>query len=71
MTPLKLQTITASQLEKCIRKGCQIYAIQVGYANSKDKSDSMESIFMIQNFTDVFLEEILGLPPKIDIDFTI
>eukprot|EP00253_Pinus_taeda_P019619 PITA_19619 len=52
-------------------KGCQIYAIQVGYANSKDKTVALESILVIQDFVDVFPEEIPGLPPKRDINFTI
>jgi len=25
--PLKIRLVTTSQLEKCVRKGCQIYAI--------------------------------------------
>lgn len=69
--PLKLRPVTTSQLAKCIRKGCQIYAIQVGYPNSREKSVTLENIPMVQNFSDVFPEEILGLPPKRDIDFTI
>lgn len=32
---------------------------------------SLENIPVIQEFVDVFLESILGLPPKRDIDFTI
>jgi len=32
---------------------------------------SLENISFIQEFADVFLESILGLPPKHDIDFTI
>lgn len=71
LRPIKLRPITASQLEKCIRKACQIYEIQVGYANSKEKSSSLENILAIQNFLDVFPKEIPGLPPKRDIDFTI
>eukprot|EP00253_Pinus_taeda_P011485 PITA_11485 len=69
--PVQVRPITANQLIKCIRKGCQVYAIQVGYANSKDKSISLHSIPIIQEFTDVFLEEIPGLPPRRNIDFTI
>lgn len=69
--PVQLRPITTSQLEKCVRKGCQIYAIQVGYANAKDKTAAIENIPVIQEFDDVFPEEILGLPPKQDIDFTI
>eukprot|EP00253_Pinus_taeda_P015625 PITA_15625 len=69
--PVQVRPITANQLTKCIRKGCQVYAIQVGYADSKDKSASLNSIPIIQEFTDVFPEEIPGLPPRRNIDFTI
>eukprot|EP00253_Pinus_taeda_P021979 PITA_21979 len=44
---------------------------KVGYANSKDKTATLESIPVVQEFADVFPEEIPGLPPKRDIDFTI
>eukprot|EP00253_Pinus_taeda_P017906 PITA_17906 len=69
--PVQVRPITANQLIKCVRKGCQVYAIQVGYANSKDKSASLNNIPIIQEFTDVFPEEIPGLPPRRNIDFTI
>ena len=68
---LQLHPITESQMNKCIRKGCQLYAIQVGYADSKEKSSTMESISVVQEFLDVFPENIPGLPPRRDIDFTI
>eukprot|EP00253_Pinus_taeda_P009179 PITA_09179 len=63
--------VDSNQLVKCIRKGCQVYAIQVGYADSKDKIAILNNIPVIQEFTDVFPEEIPGLPPRRNIDFTI
>eukprot|EP00253_Pinus_taeda_P019034 PITA_19034 len=63
--------VDSNQLAKCVRKGCQIYAVQVGYADSKDKTAILNNIPVIQEFTDVFPEEIPGLPPKRNIDFTI
>eukprot|EP00253_Pinus_taeda_P035478 PITA_35478 len=69
--PVQIQPITASQLTKCIRKRCQIYAVQVGYANSKDKTAAVENIPVIHKFADVFPEEIRGLLLKGDIGFTI
>eukprot|EP00253_Pinus_taeda_P019676 PITA_19676 len=69
--PVQVRPITATQLAKCIRKGCQIYVIQVGYADFKDKTDTLDSIPVIREFADVFSEEIPGLPPKRNIDFTI
>lgn len=68
---MQLEPVTASQLAKCIQKGCRIYAVQVGYAGSKDKIAAIENIPVIQEFADVFPEEIPGLPPKRDIDFSI
>eukprot|EP00253_Pinus_taeda_P016801 PITA_16801 len=69
--PVQIRPITASQLAKCLRKKCQIYAIQVGYANQKDKMSALGNIPVVQEFADVFPEEVPGLPPKRDIDFTI
>eukprot|EP00253_Pinus_taeda_P009984 PITA_09984 len=69
--PVQVRLITANQLVKCVRKGCQIYAVQVGYADSKNKTTILNNIPVIQEFTDVFPEEIPRLPPKRNIDFTI
>eukprot|EP00253_Pinus_taeda_P035941 PITA_35941 len=69
--PVQIRPITASQLAKCLRKKCEIYAIQVGYANQKDKVSAIDSIPIVQEFVDVFPEEVPGLPPKRHIDFTI
>eukprot|EP00253_Pinus_taeda_P007038 PITA_07038 len=69
--PVHIRPITASQLAKFLRKGCQIYAIQVGYADSKNKTATLDNIPVIREFADVFPEEISRLPPKRDMDFTI
>eukprot|EP00253_Pinus_taeda_P016739 PITA_16739 len=69
--PVQIQPVTASQLARCIRKGCQIYSIQVCYVDSKDKMTPLENITIIQEFADVFPEEIPRLLPRRDINFTI
>lgn len=69
--PLQIRPVTTSQIAKCIRKGYHIFAIQVGYADPKEKYAVLEDILVIQNFLDVFPEDILGLPPKRDKGFTI
>ena len=51
-------------MNKCMRKGCHIYAIQVGYANSKEKSPMMENIPVVQDFMDVFPENISDYPQE-------
>eukprot|EP00253_Pinus_taeda_P029500 PITA_29500 len=68
---VQIRPITASKLVKGMRKGCQMYAIQVGYTNSKDKMATLDNIPVIQEFADVFPEEIPGLSPKRDMEFTI
>ncbi len=64
--PLQVRLVIASQIAKCIRKGCHIFTILVGYADSKEKSSTLENILAIQNFPNVFPKEILGLLPKRD-----
>eukprot|EP00253_Pinus_taeda_P035016 PITA_35016 len=56
-------------LEK--RKKCQIYAVQVGFASSESNKSTLENIPVVREFADVFPEEIPGLPPKWNLDFTI
>ena len=43
----------------------------MGYADSKDKIATLDNILVVQEFAYVFPEEIPGLPPKRDINFTI
>jgi len=68
---VNLRPITAHQLEKCMRKGCQIYVVRVGYTNSKDKPSVLDNIPIVQEFKDVFPKDIPGLPPKRNLDFMI
>eukprot|EP00253_Pinus_taeda_P029666 PITA_29666 len=69
--PVQIRPIIASQLVKCIRNKCQIYAVQVGFADSVDKAATVKDIHVVQEFADVFPEEIPRLPPRRDLDFTI
>jgi hypothetical protein len=61
--------ISAMQLKKCYRKGCQIFAAHMEEA-SKDKVPNLEDHAVLEYFEDVF-KEVPGLPPKRDIDFSI
>lgn len=56
--PVRIQQIIASKFAKCIKKGCQIHAVHVGYTNTKDKTTALESIPVIQEFENVFPEDI-------------
>jgi hypothetical protein len=57
-------------MRKYCRKGCPLYAIQV-LESVEDDKPSLEDHPILREFRDVFLEEVLGLPPRRDIDFSI
>jgi hypothetical protein len=56
-------------LKKIYRNGFQVFSMHLEEA-PKDKVPSVEDYALLQEFEDVF-KEILGLPPKRDIDFSI
>jgi hypothetical protein len=57
-------------MRKYCRKGCPLYAIQVLETIENDKP-SLEDHPILGEYRDVFSEEVLGLPPRRDIDFSI
>jgi hypothetical protein len=68
--PVLVRKILALQLKKFSRKGCPLYAIQV--SNSAERKElKVEDHPMLWEYKDVFLEEVHGLPPKRDLDFSI
>ena len=67
---ISVRQVSAMQLKKLCRKGCQLYAAQI-LEETKDETLRLEDCQVLQEFRDVFPNEIPGLPPKRDIDFTI
>ena len=65
-----MRHISAMQLNKFCRKGFQLYAAHVLEATEND-TPRLEDFHVLQEFRDVFSNEIPELPPKRDIDFTI
>jgi hypothetical protein len=63
-----VREISSMQL-KCYRKGCQLFASRVEEASS-DEVSRIGDHEVLTEFKDVF-KEVLGLPPKRDIDFFI
>ena len=59
-----VRQISALQLKRVLRKGCNAYAITITDEESKTKTDKLkiEDIHVLKEYVDVFLEEILGLP---------
>jgi hypothetical protein len=64
---VSIREISAMQLKKFYRKGCQLFAAHVEEA-SKDEVLKIGDHAVLKEFEDVF-QEVLRLPPKRDIDF--
>ena len=65
--------ISTLQVKKATRKGCKVFAVHIIKNEHMDKEDKLkfDDIPILQDFSDVFPEEIPGLPPKRDLDFPI
>ena len=59
------------QFKKCMNKGCQVYVVQVTNMLEKESKPSLEEFVVLHGFIDVFVDEILELTPKREIDFSI
>ena len=66
---MAVREISAMQLKKCYRKGCQLFVARVE-EESQDVVSKLENHKVLKEFKDVF-QEVPGLPPKRDIDFSI
>jgi hypothetical protein len=66
---LAVREISAMQLKKCYRKGCQLFAAHVGEASS-DVVSNLEDHEVLTEFKHIF-QEVPGLPPKRHINFSI
>lgn len=52
-----------------MREGCTLYDVTA--MNKKDDTVNIEQYLVLLEFLYVFLEELLGLPPKRKMEFTI
>jgi hypothetical protein len=64
-----IREISALQLKKCYRKGCQLFTAYME-ETPNDKVPNLEDHAVLKEFEYVF-KEVPGLPPKRDIDFSI
>ena len=67
---ISVRHISSMQLKKLCRKGCRVCIAHVMEA-TENETPRLEDFHVIQELRDVFPDEIPGLPPKRDIDFTI
>ena len=68
--PISVRQISAIQFKKCMRKGCQIYTIHVTNLLGKENKPSLEDFVILHDFRDVFIDEILELSPRREIDLS-
>ena len=61
-----VRQIFSLQEKKCVRKGCKLFAVNIWEVES-DREQHIEDFPILEEFKDVFCEEILGLPPKWDL----
>jgi hypothetical protein len=69
--PIFVRQVSAMQLKKCIRKGCQVYAIQEMNLSEKEDNPKLEDFVVLHEFKDMFVDEKPKLPPRREIDFSI
>jgi hypothetical protein len=67
---VSVRQISSLQMKKYCRKGCPLYAIQVLEYVEDDKPNLTDHP-ILREYKNVFAEEVLGLPPRRDIDFSI
>ncbi|KAF3632101.1 hypothetical protein FXO38_26286 [Capsicum annuum] len=63
------QLISYLRARKMISKGCVYHLVHV--KDSSSESPSLESILVVNGYSDVFPKDLLGIPPKRKIDFGI
>jgi hypothetical protein len=69
--PMSVRQVSAMQFKKCIRKGCQVYAIQVTNLLEREDKPKLEDFVVLHEFRDMFVDEIPEFPPRREIDFSI
>jgi hypothetical protein len=67
---VSVRQISALQMRKYFRKGCPLYEIQVLKTIEDDKPNPDDHP-ILREYRDVFPEDVLGLPLRRDIDFSI
>jgi hypothetical protein len=67
---ISIRKISTLQIKICVRKGCKVFVVHVIDNEKEESKKDIENFPILQEFQDVF-QEILGLPPKREIDFSI
>ncbi|GKA76867.1 reverse transcriptase domain-containing protein [Tanacetum coccineum] len=70
---LKLSIISSTKTQKYIKRGCLIFLAQVTKKETEDKSKEkrLEDMLTVRDFSEVFPEDLPGLPPTRQVEFQI
>ena len=60
--------VSALRANSLLRKGCQGF---LAYVVSNENELSLEDILVVEDFPDIFPDDLLDLPPKREVEFTI
>ncbi|GKE12036.1 putative reverse transcriptase domain-containing protein [Tanacetum coccineum] len=69
----KLTIILCAKTQKYIKRGCQIFLAQITKKETEDKSEEkrLEDVPIVQDFSEVFPEDLPGFPPMRQVKFQI
>ncbi|GKD85208.1 putative reverse transcriptase domain-containing protein, partial [Tanacetum coccineum] len=69
----KLSIISCTKTQKYIKRGCLIFLASVTKKETEDKSEvkRLKDVPTVQDFPEVFLEDLPGLPPTRQVEFQI
>nr|GEV84474.1 putative reverse transcriptase domain-containing protein [Tanacetum cinerariifolium] len=69
----RLTIISCSKAQEYMAKGCQIFLAQISAKKEEDKSEGkqLKDVPIVQEFPEVFLEDLSGLPPARPVEFQI
>ncbi|GJW31167.1 hypothetical protein Tco_0051199 [Tanacetum coccineum] len=67
----RLAIISSSKAQEYMAKGCQIFLAQIFAKKEEDKSEGkqLKDVPIVQNFPEVFPEDLPGLPPARPVEF--
>ncbi|GKE19824.1 hypothetical protein Tco_1431336 [Tanacetum coccineum] len=62
-----------TKTQKYLLKGCHVFLAHVTAKKAKDKSEEkrLEDVHIVQDFPEVFLEDLPGIPPTRQVEFQI
>ncbi|GKC83950.1 putative reverse transcriptase domain-containing protein [Tanacetum coccineum] len=69
----RLNSISCTKTHKYLLKGCHVFLAHVTMKKAKDKSmeKRLEDVPIVQDFPEVFPEDLLGIPPAQQVEFQI